>query len=169
MADFQTEFSQIADGDVDDTASVFPVKDTAAASGSKGKWITLGQMLSSAVRLVAGVVPALEVTALTAAATETGTLSVGTGAEIEAIISGTDTVAIPTLAGGAGDVASLAVSGAAVGDFVTLAYVDAVPDELIITGRVTAPGVISVQAFNASGSSLTGANYEIRAVLIRFA
>lgn len=163
MADFEDDFSQILDVNVTDDI-IFPVKDVNASVGQKGRWITLAQLLGSAVRKVSGVVASLEVTDLTAAG-----LIVGAGQELNQMLSASDSVAIPTISAGTGDDATMTVTGAATGDLVLVDCTGTLPDGLILRGYVSAANTVTIEAFNATSGSITGASYTIRAVCLRFA
>jgi hypothetical protein len=167
MADLQTQFNQIDNADVKDTL-VTAVKDPDAASGQKGKWATLGQLLASTVRLVAGKVPSLEVTSLTATTANATTFSVGAGSSMTKILSSSQDVAVPTIASKGDADISITVSGAAVGDFVMVAGIDELAGPLVIRARVTATNTVTIHVHNSDTGSVTGATYEIRVVLIRF-
>ena len=172
MGNLQDDFPQISDGDVDDDI-LLPIEDPNAAAGSKGGHLTRGQLLKDAVRDDgAGVVAALEITALTSGThTISTSLSFATGgASITRLLTAQDSVSIATIGAGADDdTATLTVTGAASGDFVLVQIIGTAPPGLHLHGYVSAADTVTIEAYNSTASSITGASYTIRAMVMRFA
>jgi hypothetical protein len=92
------------------------------------------------------------------------------GATLQRILSATGTLTLPTIGNGAQGSATFTVANAVVGDQVILQLPDTFPAGLLLSRAVvTAAATVTVYFWNASGASITGAGYSIRATALRLA
>jgi len=91
------------------------------------------------------------------------------GGEVTKMLSGSAAVAIPTVASGAEGTVTMSLTGAIVGDIVTVNGPSTLPAGLILRGVVTAPDEVTIYAVNASAASITGASHTLNVMLVRFA
>jgi hypothetical protein len=154
-----------------DDADLLIVYDVSAPS-AKSKKITKASLLSGFVKsgdnCTLGDLTAGSVAAATGAI-NTLTVSIGLsiGASLSRIGRFSGNVTFSTLAAGAGETVTAALTGAVAGDFVVLGLPVTLPAGLIVRGDIGASNVLSLRAFNASGASISGASYAITAVTLR--
>ena len=91
------------------------------------------------------------------------------GATVSKILSVSASVAIPDATAAAQSTVTMAVADAVVGDVVTISAPAGLPAGLILRGVVTAAGVVTIYAFNATSVTIAAASYSIRVMLVRFA
>lgn len=139
---------------------LFPVYDSSAGS-QKTRKISRGNLLSGVAR------DGDDVTFATlAGSTVVADEALRIYDEITAFIHGSGNVSIPTAAAGASQTATLAVVGASVGDSVLLTLPSTLPAGLICRAYVATADVVTVQAFNATASSISGATYAAKILVI---
>lgn len=161
-------------GDISDDDLVL-VFDNGAAS-NKSRKATRAAFLTGVARNGAAMTPA-SVTSAGAVTAPTGaidTLTVATGlvmgATLSRVLSVAATLTIPTIADAAEGSGAVTLTGAVVGDQVTLGLPSTFPAGLILARAVvTGANTVTCYFFNASGSSITGADYSIRATVMRLA
>lgn len=86
---------------------------------------------------------------------------------LENIISVTGSITLPTIAAGAEGTTTFAATGAVSGDAVILNLPAALSSGIICRAYVSAPDVVTVKAFNATGSSFGTAAQAIKALILR--
>lgn len=86
--------------------------------------------------------------------------------KITRVIHASGSVSIPTAASGAQSTVTVAAVGAVVGDSVVLTMPGTLPAGLICRAYVSSAGVVTVAAFNATGSSISGASYSAAILVI---
>jgi hypothetical protein len=92
------------------------------------------------------------------------------GATLQRILSATGTLTLPTITNGAQGSATFTLTNAVVGDQVILQLPDTFPAGLILSRAVvTGANTVTAYFWNASGASITGAGYTIRATALRLA
>lgn len=116
----------------------------------------------------------LAVVTATSLAAPTGaidTLTIATGlvigATLQKILTATASTAIPTLAAAASSDVTLTVTGAVVGDIAIVNQQVALPAGLLLRAWVSAANTVTITVTNASGASITGASYSLKAVVLR--
>ena len=147
--------------------------DTAAPSANAKK-ATRGQFLAGVIRT--GAAATLGVVTATSAAAPTGaidTLTVATalvmGGTLSRLLTASGSVAAPTVATLAQGSVTMTVTGAVTGDVAMVFLPDTLPVGLIAKAVVTSPNTVTILFFNASASSITGASYTARVVVMRIA
>jgi hypothetical protein len=149
------------------------IYDVGAAS-NKSRKCTRANLLHDVVRTTGAFsVETLNATvALNAPAGAIDDLTVNTltiGANLSKIVVATVSASIPEATTGVQVTVAMAVTGALVGDMVTLHAGSTFPAGLIIRGTVTASDVVTLYAFNATGLTIAAASHSIKALLIRAA
>ena len=92
-----------------------------------------------------------------------GSLGWNGGAPIVRHLSGTSAWTIPAVAPGAAAWTEVQVERASVGDTVAVGYSRPLPPGAVLSGAVSAPGVVAVTLFNATGALLTPGAGVVRA------
>jgi hypothetical protein len=99
------------------------------------------------------------------------TLTVATGlvmgATLAKVLTATVSTAIPTLATTISSDVTMTVTGAVVGDVAIVNPQVDLPDGLCLRAYVSASNTVTINVTNASGGSITGASYSLKAVLLR--
>lgn len=156
---------------VDDT-DLFMVFDVSAPS-DKSSRSTKANALKEFVRTTGTfAVGTLDATgALNAPAGAIDALTVASGltigAEITKVLVGSASVLMPDAPTLTQVSATMAVTDAIVGDAVIVAAASTLPAGMILRAVVTAPDVVTIYAFNATGSTITTASHAIKLILIR--
>lgn len=89
------------------------------------------------------------------------------GATVSKILIGSASITIPEAIASAQVSQTFAVVGCQVGDIVTLHAPTALPAGLLLRGVVTSSGVVTVYAYNATGSTIASAAYDLKALVVR--
>lgn len=102
-------------------------------------------------------------TATFSGAASVSTLTVKTGAAVTRQLSASASLTWSVVAAGASQDQTLAVSGCSIGDIVTVGLPTSVAAGILIDGRVSATGVVSVRATNGTSGTLTptGGTYRV--------
>jgi hypothetical protein len=97
------------------------------------------------------------------------TTSLTLGAVLSRLIVVTASVAVSTLAAAASEDVTMTATGAVVGDMVILNPTTDMPDGLHLRAYVSAANTVRINVTNASGASVTGASYTVKALVLRVA
>jgi hypothetical protein len=89
------------------------------------------------------------------------------GATISKVLVGFGSITIPSTAAGAQSSVALAMTGAQVGDIVTINAPADLPVGLILRAAVTGTSVVTVYAFNATAATIASGLHAIRAMAVR--
>lgn len=137
--------------------------------------VTRGDLLSGVAR-TASAAAFTTLSATTSVAAPAGAidaLTVATslimGATLQRMLKGAASVAIPLATTLTEVTATIAVTGAVVGDLATLHLPSTWPAGLIARATVTAPDTVTIYAFNATAGSIAGASHSITAIVSRYA
>lgn len=103
-------------------------------------------------------------------AVETPGMSIGSGPVIKEILSATVALDFPSVAAGGQQSLTMTVTGAAVGDSVTIDRADgtAFSAGIIMDGTITAANTVTVRASNITASSVDPTSMTVRATVTRF-
>jgi hypothetical protein len=161
-------------GDISDDDLVLVFENGAASN--KSRKATRANFLTGVARNSAAITPS-SVTSAGAVTSPTGaidTLTVATklviGAEVQKVLTSTGTLTIPTIADAAEGSATITLTGAVVGDQALLQLPSTFPAGLLLSRAVvTGANTVTCYFWNASGSSITGAGYTVRATALRVA
>lgn len=143
-------------------------------ASSKDKKITVANLLSSAAKtssdaafndLTINDLSAVDITATTV---ETGELAFTGGADISHCFTVSASLDLSSIAATTTKVVTATVTGAATGDLVVMSATSAIPDELTIQAYVSAANTVTVRAYNPLGTTITGASYTFRILVMRF-
>jgi hypothetical protein len=159
-------------GDISDDDLVLVYENGAASN--KSRRATRGNFLTGVARNGAAITPA-SVASAGAMAAPSGaidTLTVATalvmGATLSRILSASGTLTLPTIANGAEGSAAITLTGCVVGDQIILQLPTTFPAGLLLSRAVvTGANTVTCSFWNASGSSITGAGYTVRATALR--
>lgn len=95
-------------------------------------------------------------------------LQIGSGAALTAMYSATTTWDPASINSAETDFATLTVTGAAVGDLVTVSFSQTIPDGLILTAQVSATNTIRVTLLNSTASPVDLSSGTIRVQVNKF-
>lgn len=159
-------------GDITDDDLVLVYENGAASN--KSRQATRASFLTGVARNGAAMTPASVASAgaVTAPSGAIDTLTVATGlvmgATLSRVLTAAVTLNLPTIAAGAEGSAAVTLTGAVVGDQAILQLPNTFPAGLLLS-RAVVTGVNTVTCYfwNASGGSITGAGYSVRATTVR--
>ena len=151
------------------------VYDNAGGSTPSGK-ATRAAVLLGVARNGAAMTPASVAStgAVTAPSGSIDALTVATsltiGATLQKVRTVSGTLNIPTIASNAEGSATITLTGCVVGDQAILQLPSTFPAGLLLSRAVvTGADTVTAYFYNATGSSITGAGYTVRATALRFA
>jgi hypothetical protein len=161
-------------GDISDDDLVLVYENGAASN--KSRQATRASLLTGVARNGAAITPSSVTSAgaVTAPSGAINTLTVATsliiGATLQKVLTVAATLTLPTIAAAAEGSATLTLTGAVVGDQALLQLPSTFPAGLLLSRAVvTGVNTMTCYFFNASGSSIAGSGYSVRATAMRLA
>lgn len=100
--------------------------------------------------------------------TVTTSLAFDSAATLQKMYRAAASITFGDLTSSAGQTVTTAIAGIAVGDYISLSFGAALPDGLIIQAWTSATNTVSVRAYNATDSTISGASYTAKIAVMRF-